>query len=63
MSSWIGSLAWDLGDATDILAFTGCEFTTTKPAPSRASVSTLQPSSRASFGDGRLVRLVDGDPP
>ena len=46
MSSWIGSFAWDLGVATDISALTGCAFTTANPAPSTASASAFQPSSR-----------------
>jgi hypothetical protein len=44
MSNWIGSLAWDLGVATDISAFTGCEFTTQKPAPRMACAKDAQPS-------------------
>ena len=46
MSNWIGSLACDLGVATDISALTGCEFTTRKPAPRIAFAKEAQPSWR-----------------
>ncbi len=45
-SSCMGSLAWDLGVATDISALTGCALTIEKPAPKTAEARECQPSLR-----------------